>query len=136
MIKKIISWLYPLWIYVLILLVMRILMWVLPQKSDIALIISVFAYLNLTAFIYPLGLMLGWMVQCRSCLNSVWFQLMLAVVTFVVFLIIFAAFAYYDMRAMLMLDLLPSAVASCLFFIGELSTKKTQIRENLLKQHN
>ncbi len=132
MIKKILSWFYPLWIYIFILLVMRILMWVLPQKSDIVLIISLFAYINLTAFIYPLGLMLGWMIQCRSRLYSVGLQLVLAVVTFIVFLLFFALFAYYDTRAMLILDLLPSAVASCLFFVGELSTRKTQIRERII----
>ena len=81
MLKKIISWMLPFFIYNLIVLLLILLMFLLPIGSDIVLLIGWGLYIPYIYFvIYILGFIFGYFIQARSLVQSIKLQLILAII--------------------------------------------------------
>ncbi len=129
MIKKIVNWMLPFWIYAFLFFVLNVLWEVVPNDTDWLWLIAFGFIPHLYVGIYFWGIFLGWVVQKKSCIHSIYLQLILAIITFVVSVVIFTLFTYRDIRGFMILNVIPSAGFSILFFVAEIVTKKAQVRQ-------
>ncbi len=131
MIKKIVNWLVPFWIYSLGVSCIFILFRFIPSGSDYLWLIGWgFILPHLFVGIYVWGLLLGWLVQWRSFLRSIRSQLLLTLIVFTVSLLVLSIYTWgTGVKWVIILNMIPSAGFSILFFAAEIVTKKAQMKQ-------
>lgn len=127
MLKKIISWMLPFFIYNLIVLLLILLMFLLPIGSDIVLLIGWGLYIPYIYFvIYILGFIFGYFIQARSLVQSIKLQLILAIISFTTMLLVLSTYIISEPSLFSTFAFVPAFGSSCLFFIGELFSRHKQ----------
>lgn len=127
MLKKIMSWMLPYFVYNLVVLTIILLIFLFPTGSDISLLLGWGIYIPYIFYIvYILGFIFGYFVQIRCPILSITLQLTLTIISFVTLILVLSVYIISEPDLFTTFALIPASGSSCLFLIGEIFARYEQ----------
>lgn len=124
MLKKIMSWMLPYFVYNLIVLLLIASYFLIPKGADIAwLFVWGFYFPYIGFIVYILGFTFGYFTQKRSMTQSVMLQLLLALIVFTTTASVLSVYILTMMETFFELAFIPAFGSALFFFAGEIYSR-------------